>query len=77
MDQEKIDLENLCQSCDIEPIYMNGLCEFCFFDDQENKFDIKNEKTEIITKHSQGLKSNSKLQEKRIIQKYVKLKKRK
>ncbi|MFH1667878.1 MAG: hypothetical protein ABH884_02545 [Candidatus Komeilibacteria bacterium] len=72
MDQD-IDLKNLCKACCTEPIYMEGLCEFCYGEELELEALEEDERLkEIMPKHGQDLKQNQDLQTERSLKKISK-----
>jgi len=82
MDEEEISKDGslaMCQKCGEEPVFMNGLCVYCYeeeFYDQEAETKKKN--SEMI-KHGLGLKNpdQQKVLKERAIKKAVKINRKK
>ncbi|MCR4280337.1 MAG: hypothetical protein NUV82_02860 [Candidatus Komeilibacteria bacterium] len=72
-----IDLHNLCRSCGVEPVYMQGLCEFCFSEVIEEDLEDEQaaQRKAPMPKHGQSLKAQSELHQSRGLDKLNKLEK--
>jgi|FLOH01.1.fsa_nt_gi hypothetical protein len=72
MDQD-IDLKKLCKACGSEPIYMEGLCDYCYGDELERRLgEVDDKLDEVMPKHGQSLKQNQDLQTERSLNKISK-----
>ena len=75
MEENKIEADNLCSVCRAEPVWLDGMCQYCYEENIESGWQ-DNEK-EIIPKHGQGLKDTPNIHKERMIKKSVKIQRRK
>jgi|AntAceMinimDraft_18_1070375.scaffolds.fasta_scaffold287811_2 hypothetical protein len=79
-DSPKQEDESLCKACHEEPVFMNGLCVFCYEDEFYGKDDFEDKhKDSKMTIHGQSLKDphQQELSSRRTAEKVSKIKKKK
>ena len=68
----------MCKRCGEEPVFMNGLCEYCYEDDFHSHEDLDDDKSSKMIVHGQNIKDPQQMDiaRKRNISKILKIKKR-
>ncbi len=74
MKKEPTKSVKLCSACNVEPVWLDGLCQYCYEEDVATEFVAKPK--EIMLKHGQALKNNPELQKERAVKKNIKIKRR-
>ena len=75
MNQESLESKDKCSNCHEESIFLDNLCEYCYEEDLQGKYEEKPK--EIMLKHGRSLKTNPSLQRERAIKKVFKAIKKK
>jgi len=73
---QNLEQVELCSNCAQEPVFLEGLCEYCYEEEVVKDFEDDEEK-EIIPKHGRSLMDNPDLQRDRSVKKVLKVSRKK